>query len=74
MTDPEPVDLIALDDALVKLAALNPEQGRVVELRFFGGLTEEEIADVLSVSSRTIERKWRAAKSFLYRELSKSSQ
>jgi RNA polymerase sigma factor (TIGR02999 family) len=74
MTEPREVDLIALDDALVKLAALNSEQGRVVELRFFGGLTEEETAEVLSVSATTVKRKWRAAKSFLYRELSNSSR
>ena len=73
MTEPRAVDLIALDDALAKLAALDSEQGQVVELRFFGGLTEEETAEVLSVSSRTIKRKWLAAKTFLYRELSRSS-
>ena len=74
MTEPRAVDLIALDDALVKLAALDSEQGQVVELRFFGGLTEEETAEVLSVSSRTIHRKWLAAKTFLFRELSRSSR
>jgi RNA polymerase sigma factor (TIGR02999 family) len=73
MTEPRAVDLIALDDALHKLAALDEEQGRIVELRFFGGLTEAETAEVLSVSSRTIHRKWLAAKMFLYRELSGSS-
>ena len=62
MTEPRAVDLIALDDALAKLTALDAEQGRVVELRFFGGLTEEETAEVLSVSSRTIHRKWLAAR------------
>jgi RNA polymerase sigma factor (TIGR02999 family) len=74
MTEPRAVDLIALDDALAKLTALDPEQGQVVELRFFGGLTEEETADVLSVSSRTVKRKWVAAKTFLYRELSGSER
>jgi RNA polymerase sigma-70 factor (ECF subfamily) len=74
LTEPRAVDLIALDDALAKLTALDPEQGRVVELRFFGGLTEEEIAEALSVSSRTVKRKWVAAKTFLYRELSGSSR
>ena len=53
ITEPRAVDLIAVDDALAKLTALDSEQGRVVELRFFGGLTEEETAEVLSVSSRT---------------------
>ncbi len=71
LTEPRAVDLIALDDALAKLSALDEEQGRVVELRFFGGLTEEETAEALSVSSRTVKRKWVAAKTFLYRELSK---
>jgi len=73
MTEPRAVDLLALDDALAKLTALDPEQGRVVELRFFGGLTEEETAEVLAVSSRTVYRKWLSAKMFLYRELSGSS-
>jgi RNA polymerase sigma factor (TIGR02999 family) len=71
MTEPRAVDLIAVDDALVKLAELDAEQARVVELRFFGGLTEEETAEVLDVSSRTVKRKWVAAKTFLFRELSK---
>jgi RNA polymerase sigma factor (TIGR02999 family) len=66
------VDLIALDDALLKLGELDPQQGRVVELRFFGGLTEDEAGEVLGVSPRTITRKWRLAKAFLYRELSKT--
>jgi len=74
MTEPRAVDLIALDDALAKLTALDEEQARVVELRFFGGLTEEEAAEVLSVSSKTIQRKWLAARTFLYRELSGSSR
>ena len=64
MTEPRAVDLIAVDDALAKLTALDSEQGRIVELRFFGGLTEEETAEVLSVSSRTVKRKWLAAKTF----------
>lgn len=74
MTEPRAVDLIALDDALVKLTALDEEQGRVVELRFFGGLTEDETAEVLSVSSKTIQRRWIAARTFLFRELSGSSR
>ena len=73
LTEPRAVDLIALDESLAKLTALDAEQGRVVELRFFGGLTEEETAEVLSVSSRTVKRKWVAAKTFLYRELAGSS-
>jgi RNA polymerase sigma-70 factor, ECF subfamily len=63
------LDLIALDLALEKLAALEPRQARVVELRFFGGLTREEAAEMLGVSLVTIKRDWIAAKAFLFREL-----
>jgi len=73
LTEPRSVDLIALDDALAKLTALDEEQGRVVELRFFGGLTEEEVAEALEVSYSTVHRKWLLAKAFLHRELSGSS-
>ena len=74
MTEPRAVDLIAVDDALVKLTDLDSEQGRVVELRFFGGLTEEEAAEVLEISPSTVHRKWLLAKAFLHRELSGSSR
>ncbi|MGH9317492.1 MAG: sigma-70 family RNA polymerase sigma factor [Thermoanaerobaculia bacterium] len=74
MTEPRAVDLIAVDDALEKLTALDSEQGRVVELRFFGGLTEAETAQVLEVSLATIHRKWLSAKAFLHRELSGSAR
>ena len=67
------VDLIALDVALAKLAALEPRQARVVEMRFFGGLTGEEAAEVLGVSRETVKRDWIAAKAFLFRELKGSS-
>jgi RNA polymerase sigma factor (TIGR02999 family) len=73
MTEPRAVDLIAVDDALAKLTALDSEQGRVVELRFFGGLTEDETAAVLDLSPTTVHRKWLLAKAFLHRELSSSS-
>jgi RNA polymerase sigma factor (TIGR02999 family) len=63
-------DLVALDDALVALAALDARKGRVVELRFFGGLTVRETADVLGVSQETVLRDWRLAKVWLLRELS----
>ena len=67
---PEPeVDLLALNEALEKLAALDPRQCRVVELRFFGGLTEEEIAGVLGVSPITVKREWRTARAMLHTEL-----
>jgi RNA polymerase sigma factor (TIGR02999 family) len=63
------VDMIALDDALDKLAAFDPRQSRIVELRFFGGLTEDEIAEVLGVSTITVKRDWRIARALLGREL-----
>ena len=65
-------DLIALDEALDALAALSPRQGKVVELKFFGGLTNEEAAEVLKVSPDTVRRDWRLAQAWLYRELSRS--
>jgi RNA polymerase sigma factor (TIGR02999 family) len=72
MAEPRSVDVIAVDDALEKLAALDPEQARVVELRFFAGLTEEETAEALEISSRTVHRKWLSAKAYLHRELTGS--
>ena len=63
------VDALALDLALQKLEALDPEQGRIVELRFFGGLTVEETAAALGISARTVKRDWALAKGWLYREL-----
>ena len=67
---PEPaIDLEALDDALTRLAALDPELARVVEVRFFGGLSIEETAEALSVSPATIKRRWTLAKAWLARDL-----
>lgn len=66
---PVDVDLVALDDALERLAALHPRQARVIELRFFGGLTHEEAAHVLEVSVGTVRRDWTLAQAWLYREL-----
>ena len=63
-------DLIALDEALVALARIDPRKVQIVEMRFFGGLTVEEISDVLDVSTGTVKRDWRAAKAWLHRELS----
>jgi RNA polymerase sigma-70 factor (ECF subfamily) len=60
-----------LDEALDRLANLNPRQARVVELRFFGGLTEEEIASVLQISSRSVKRDWTVARAWLHGELSR---
>ncbi len=65
-------DLIALDDALKSLAAMNPRQSQIVELRYFGGLSEEETAEALKVSVRTVRRDWSLARAWLYRELSRA--
>jgi RNA polymerase sigma factor (TIGR02999 family) len=65
------VDLVALDDALTNLAAMDAQQSRIVELRFFGGLTVEEVAEVIGVSPATVKREWSMAKAWLYRELGK---
>ena len=64
------VNLLALDEALSRLEALDPEKSRMVELRFFSGLSVEETASVMAVSPRTIDRQWRTAKAWLHRELS----
>jgi RNA polymerase sigma-70 factor (ECF subfamily) len=64
-------DLVALDEALTALTALDERQSRVVELRFFGGLTLEEIAEVLQVSVGTVRRDWSLARAWLHRELSR---
>jgi RNA polymerase sigma factor (TIGR02999 family) len=63
------IDLVALDDALKDLLALDPRQSQIVELRFFGGLTNEEVGEVLDVSPRTVKREWRIAKAWLRREI-----
>jgi RNA polymerase sigma-70 factor (ECF subfamily) len=65
----EDTDLVALDDAMNALARLDPRKVQVVEMRFFGGLSVEETAEVLKVSTVTVKRDWRAARTWLYREL-----
>lgn len=67
-------ELIALDEALNQLAAVDPRRSRMVELRFFGGLTEEETAEVLKVSPRTVRREWSLARAWLHRELRHKEQ
>ena len=62
-------EMIALDDALERLGQRNPRLPRVVELRFFAGLSEEEAAEVLGVTSRTVQRDWATARAWLYKEL-----
>lgn len=66
-------DLLTLHDALERLAVIDPDQSRLVELRFFGGLTIEETAQVMQVSHATVEREWRVAKAWLKRELTKTT-
>jgi RNA polymerase sigma-70 factor (ECF subfamily) len=63
------VDMLALDDALASLSVIDPRKSRVVELRFFGGLSVEESAEVLKVSPETVMRDWKMAKAWLFREL-----
>ena len=66
-------DEIALEEALIKLETLDPRRGRLVELRYFGGLTEEETAEVMGISVATVGREWRVAKAWLYHEISGGS-
>src|SRR5208283_988209 len=72
--DEPDMQLVALDDALKALAAVDERKSRVVEMRFFGGLSIEETAEVLKVSSETVQRDWRLAKVWLLRELSEESR
>jgi RNA polymerase sigma factor (TIGR02999 family) len=75
--NPKPVDAVdalALDNALQKLEQLDPDQGRLVELRFFGGLTVEETAAALGISPATVKRDWALAKGWLHRELTGEAQ
>ena len=69
--DSKASDVLALDDALKKLAALDEGQSRIVDLRFFGGLTIEETAEALGVSHATVEREWSLARAWLRRELNR---
>jgi len=64
-------DLLELDEALTRLAALSGRQAQIVELRYFGGLSEEEAAEALKISVRTVQRDWNLARLWLYRELTK---
>ena len=63
------VDVLALHDALSKLAELDPRQSEIVEMRFFAGLTVEEIAEVLDISTATVKREWATAKMWLKRQM-----
>ena len=70
VTETRSEELLALDEALEKLAVQDPRKSQIVELRYFGGLTVEETAGFLDVSLRTVEREWNMAKAWLYRALS----
>jgi RNA polymerase sigma-70 factor, ECF subfamily len=65
----QPEQFLALNEALDRLSQRDPRQGRVVELRFFGGLSDEETAEVLAISARTVKRDWSVARAWLFREL-----
>ena len=73
VADKEVAEVIALDNALKNLAEMDPRKSQVVEMKFFGGLTTEEVAEVLKVTSRTVEREWRKAKAWLNRAISKGA-
>lgn len=70
--DQKPLDVLAVNEALTRLEELDAQQARVVELRFFGGLTVEEIAEVMEISPATVKREWSSAKLFLYKLLKDS--
>jgi RNA polymerase sigma factor (TIGR02999 family) len=69
-----PIDLLALDDALNGLARMDPQQSRIVELRFFAGLSIEQTAEVLSLSAATVKRHWSLARVWLYAEMTRGAQ
>lgn len=71
VSDERAADLLALDDALNALAALDPQKSRIVELRYFGGLSIEETAEVLGIGTATVTRQWRLARAWLYGEINK---
>jgi len=74
VSDGRAAELVALDDALQAFAAIDPRKARLVELRYFGGLTIEETAEVLGVSTPTVERDWRTARIWLHREINRSGR
>lgn len=72
VSDERTADLVALDEALSNLAAIDPRKAKIVELKYFGGMTIEEAAEVLGVSTPTVERDWHTAKIWLHREISRT--
>jgi RNA polymerase sigma factor (TIGR02999 family) len=73
-TKPRTWDLLALDEALTKLETFDPRLSQIVELRYFGGLSEDAVADVMSISRSTVTREWQTAKTWLYRQLTEIPQ
>jgi RNA polymerase sigma factor (TIGR02999 family) len=71
VSEQKAAELLALDDALKALEQFDPRKSRLVELRFFGGLSNEEVAEVMGLSLRTVEREWRKAKAWLHQALTK---
>jgi RNA polymerase sigma factor (TIGR02999 family) len=69
LTDSRAVELVSLDDAITRLAAMRPRQAEIVEMRYFGGCTVEETAEVLGISAKTVKREWAAARAWLHAEL-----
>ena len=69
-SEPRTVDLLALDESLDRLGQMDPQQAHIVELRFFSGLSVEETADVLGISSATVKRDWSMARTWIFKELS----
>lgn len=69
-----PLDVVALDDALNELSRMNPQHSRIIELRFFAGLSIEETAQAMGISPATVKRDWEVARAWLYRELGRSTQ
>src|SRR5690606_36004439 len=69
-SNPRSIDLVALDEALGEPAAIDERQARIVEMRFFGGLTIEEVAEILDVGKRTVDREWQCARAWLFTRLS----
>jgi RNA polymerase sigma factor (TIGR02999 family) len=74
MCDENAAELVALDGLLTRLSTIDPQQARVVELRFFGGMSVEETAEVMNISPATVKREWAMAKAFFARELSRSAR
>jgi RNA polymerase sigma factor (TIGR02999 family) len=74
MADEKAAELVALDDALRALAVFDPQKSKIVELRFFGGLSIEETAEVVGLSPATVVRQWKLAKAWLYHEVNRSDE